>query len=118
MTLDISKLQLHELEGLQSCIKTQIYKLEYQAWKAKKHTKEEIVAMFTRFGYTVPKGVKIWRVYPSGEKKQGGYGMEVGKYEHSCHIDTTDLIVLLFVGGNDHYVESFSEAWLSDSIIV
>lgn len=118
MTPDISKLQIHELEELQSDITECIFALKYQAWKAKVLPKEEIVKMFTRFGYTVPKGTKIWRVHPRGEKKEGGYGMEVGKYGHSCHIDTSDFIVLLVVSGNDSYVESFSDLWMSDPITV
>lgn len=118
MIMDISKLQLHELEEFQSDIKECIRKIEYEAWKAKVLPKEEIVKMFTSFGYTVPKGAKIWRVHPRGEKTEGGYGMEVGKYEHSCHIDTTDFIVLLVVSGTDSYVESYGDLWLSDPITV
>lgn len=120
MTPDIylSKLQIHELEELQSDIEDRIFELQDKEWKKTKHTKEQIVKMFTSFGYTVPPGAKIWRVRPKGDKKAGGYGMEVGKYEHSCHIDTTDFIVLLVVSGTEHYVDSYSNLWLSDPITV
>ena len=118
MEIDLSKLQLHELEELEMDVEEQIRKVKYQLWKAKTHTKEEIVAMFTGFGYEVPKGVTIWRVHPRGDKKEGGYGMEVGKLEHSCHIDSSTFLVLLVVSGRDHYVESFSDHWLSNPITV
>lgn len=114
----LTNLQIHELEELQSDIEDRISELKHQKWKETKHTKEEIVKMFTDFGYTVPPGAKIWRVHPRGDKKDGGYGMEVGRYEHSCHIDTTDFIVLLVVSGTDCYVERFSDLWLSDPITV
>ena len=118
MTPDISKLQLHELEELQSDIEDLIRKRKYEEWKAKIHTKEEIVNMFTHFGYEVPVGAKIWRVAPRGDKQEGGYGMEVGGYVHSCHIDTTNFKVLLVVSGNDHYFESLGDPWLTQPIIV
>lgn len=118
--IDLSRLQLHELEELLMDVEEKIRDVKYRAWKEKRHTKEEIIAMFSRFGYTVPKGAKIWRVHPRGDNRDGGYGMEVGAYEHSCHIDTTDFKVLLVVSSNgvDHDVESFSEMWLSEPITV
>lgn len=119
-TIDLSKMKLHELQELQMDVEKKIREVEYSEWNAKKHSKEEILAMFGHFGYQVPKGAKIWRVHPRGEKKTGGYGMEVGEYVHSCHIDTTDFKVLLVVdnNGTEHYVESFSDLWLSDCIVI
>jgi hypothetical protein len=116
--VDLSKFQLHELEELLMDVEEKIRDVKYKAWKEKRHTKEEIVAMFSRFGYDVPKGAKIWRVHPRGDKREGGYGMEVGSYDHSCHIDSSTYLVLLVVSGNEHYVESFSDMWLSEPITV
>ena len=118
--MQLKDLKLHELEELQLDIEERIRKVKYETWKATKHTKEQIIAMFTGFGIKVPKGVKIWRVHPRGDKKDGGYGMEVGKYTHSCHIDTTDFLVLYVVSsdGEDHDVESFSDLYLSEPFTV
>lgn len=116
--IDLSKLKPHELEELQFAIERQLFNNKYDEWKNTKHTKEQIIAMFNRFGYTVPKGAVIWRVHPRGERQLGGYGMEVGSYDHSCYIDSSTYKVLLVVAGTDHYVESFSDLWLSDPITV
>lgn len=116
MIPDISKLKLHELEELQIELEGQIHKLQREAKLAKKHTKEEIIAMFSHFGYTVPKGAKIWRIRDL--EHEGAYGMEVGGFEHSCHIETTDFKVLLVVDDTYHDVESYSDIWLSDPIVI
>ncbi len=117
--MQLKDLKLHELEELQLDIDDRIRVLKREEWEAKKHTKEEVIAMFTGFGIEVPKGVKIWRIRPRGDS-DGGYGMEVGKYIHSCHIETTDFIVLYVISSNgkDHDVESFSDHWLSDPFTV
>jgi len=118
--MDISNLKLHELEELEMEVEDLIRKRKYEKWKSKTHTKAEIIAMFTGFGYEVPKGVTIWRVHPRGDKKEGGYGMEVGKVEHSCHIDSSTFLVLLVIDANrvDKDVEMFSDNWLSDPFTV
>jgi len=121
MQPDLTKLQLHELEELQTDVEDLIRKRKYEAWKAKKLTTEQKVALFTGFGITVPKGSIIWRVSPRPDKlPEGGYGLVVGGYEHSCHIDTTDFIVLYVVAANgvDHDVISCSDMWLSEKTIV
>jgi hypothetical protein len=119
--IDLTKLQLHELEELQTDVEDAIRNRKYDDWKAKKLTTEQKVALFTHFGITVPKGAVIWRVSPRGDKfPEGGYGMEVGAYEHSCHIDTTDFKVLYVVSANgvDHDVQSMSDTWLTEKTIV
>jgi len=114
--MDIKNLKLHELEELQEDVEDQINKLKRAAKLAKKHTKEEILAMFSHWGYIVPKGAKIWRLHDS--KHEGAYGMEVGGYEHSCHIESTDFLVLLVVDGDYHGVESYGDLWLGELTVV
>lgn len=82
----------------------------------KKHTKQEIVALFSAFGYQVPNGARIWKL--TDPEHSGGYGMEVGSYVHSCHIDTTDFKVLLVVDGAFHGVESYGDLWLRDLVVI
>lgn len=118
--MDIEKLKLHELEELQSDVEDLIRKRKYEVWKNTALPREKIIAMFTGFGYEVPKGTKIWRIRPHGDKQNGGYGMQVGVVEHSCHIDSSTFLVLLVIDANgiDKDVEMLSDNWLSDPFIV
>ena len=119
--MELANLKLHELEELQSEVEDLIRKRKHEEWKSKKLTTEQKVALFTHFGISVPKGSVIWRVSPQADKlPNGGYGLVVGGYEHSCHIDTTDFIVLYVVDANgiDHDVISCSDMWLSEKTIV
>ena len=114
--INLDGMALHELEELQMDVEEKIRRLQRKAKLEKKHTKQEILSMFSRFGYIVPNGAKIWRL--NDLKHEGAYGMEVGGYEHSCHIDSTDFKVLLVVDGDFHEVESYSDMWLSDLLVV
>lgn len=115
--MNITKLKLHELEELQIEVEVQINNVKYEEWKSKKYTKEEIIAMFHKFGFQVPNGVKIWRVHPYGNRT-GGYGMEVGSYDHSCNVDSSTYIVLLVVSEDTYYIEGFSDMWISNPITI
>ena len=113
--MDIRKLSLTELEKLKIDVEDRIDSLQRSERLEKKHTKEEIIAMFSCYGYDVPKGTKIWKL--TDLEHEGGYGMEVGSYVHSCHIETTNFKVLLVVDDDFHGVESYSDLWLTDCII-
>lgn len=115
-TVDVKAMALHELEELQMDIEAQIHHLKREEKLSKKHTKEEILAMFYKWGYIVPKGAKIWRLRDLDH--EGAYGMEVGGYEHSCHVDSTDFKVLLVVDGDFHGVESYGDMWLGELLVV
>lgn len=79
----------------------------------RKPTKEEILRDFTGFGYEIPKGAEFYKVSEHASKRgHSCYGMKVGQYTHSCHIDTTDLTVLLLVDGTEHWVDSFADLWI------
>lgn len=83
-------------------------------------TKDQLLYLYHRRGYYPKTGDKFWKIM-SPTKGRGMYGWEVGFYEHSCHIDTTDLHVLLVVepGPNGQtYVMDYSDLWLQGPIIV
>ena len=73
---------------------------------------EEAKDNLKRYGFTISKNAKFWEVHMNSSPHKGMIGMEVGRYEHSCHIDTTDLIVLMFVDFGGDSVQSFSDFWL------
>ena len=55
----------------------------------------------------------FWEVKASGPYNKM-IGMEVGRYEHSCHVDTTEIIVLLFINNDGDAVHEFSDLWLKN----
>jgi hypothetical protein len=114
--VDLKAMALHELEELQMDVEAQIHAVERAEKLAKKHTREEILGMFYHWGYIVPKGAKIWRLRDL--EHQGAYGMEVGGFEHSCHVDSTDFKVLLVVDGDFHDVVSYSDMWFGELLVV
>jgi len=107
---------IEELEEIKHEIEAQISKKQWEERRKVKKTREQLLKEFYRFGYIVPPGSKFWKI-GGPVKSAGAYGMEVGAYVHSCHVDTTDLKVLLVVDGNEHFVESYSDFWLSDPVI-
>jgi len=113
----LKRLSLDELEDVKDeaieCIDDKIYEAKKTATK----TRSEIIKDFNHFGFQVPDKVNFWKIRgPLSHKGFGAYGMEVGRYVHSCHVDTTDLIVLLVVDGNDNFVESYSDMWLDGPV--
>jgi hypothetical protein len=76
-------------------------------------TQKEITDSFERFGFEVPKGAEFYKISEFATKRgHACYGMKVGAYVHSCHIDTTDFIVLLIVDGLDNWTDSFGvDTW-------
>lgn len=43
------------------------------------------------FGFIIPKDAEFYKT------EKNGIGMKVGHYVHSCHVDTTDIYVLLHI---------------------
>lgn len=78
--------------------------------------REKVLRAFTGSGYEIPKDVKFFKIGTGDDI--GLYGMQVGSYVHSCHIDTTDFIVLLIINGCNTHVDSFSDLWLSHPFTV
>lgn len=114
---EINKLKDSDLKQLQQTIDDTIRRREREGKMAKKMSIEELLHEYGQFGYVVPKGSKFWKIGGSG-RGEGKYGMEVGRFTHSCHVDTTDLIVLLVIDGHDTFVEDYSDLWLSDPVTI
>jgi hypothetical protein len=77
-------------------------------------SKEEIVQSFHQYGYIIPKGAEFYKINAMASKRgHTCYGMKVGEYTHSCHIDTTECVVLLIVDGTYHGVVDTSDMWIT-----
>lgn len=62
-------------------------------------------------GIIVPINSEFYRVV-----KDGRIGMKVGAYTHSCHVDTSDFVVLLFVDFHLGDAEAFEMYFEVDRI--
>ena len=112
-----------ELVKLQETIEELIEERDRQ-FMTQTMSKEQLLDLYHSRGYSPKKGDKFWKIR-SPEKGRGFYGWEVGRFEHSCHIDTTDLIVLYVIeprGSNgsvgESYVEEYADLWLEGPIVV
>lgn len=67
---------------------------------------------FKDFGYAHTSDCKFWRA-KSPDKFLNRIGLQVGFHSHSCHIDTTDLTVLMFIDdkGKTEF-EDFADHWI------
>jgi hypothetical protein len=88
---------------------------------AQRMTKSELLDLYRGRGYYPKSGDKFWKIKCGTGR--GFYGWEVGKYEHSCHIDTSDFIVLLVIepsrtSGGDSYTIDCGDMWLEGPIVV
>jgi hypothetical protein len=77
-------------------------------------TREELVRNFSAFGYQVPTNAKFYKTDSRLKQIENCYGMQIGQYVHSCHIDTTDFIVLLMVNDHESWVEEFDGCWMKE----
>lgn len=66
----------------------------------------------TGYGYNIPKDVRFWKINTG--KHMGQIGMQVGQYSHSCHIETTDFVVLVFFKKSDELVRNLKLKAYSD----
>ena len=88
--------------------------------RAKKLTIKWLLSLYRGRGYDPRPGDKVWKIIAEG-KGYGMYGWQVGEYQHSCPIDTTDFKVVLVVepnAGGDTYIVNHSEMWLDGPIVV
>ena len=83
-------------------------------------SKEQILGLFRSRGFYPKTGDKFWKVLCPFNKGRGLYGWQVGQYEHSCHVDSTDLIVLLIIepATGTTYVMEYADMWLEGPIVV
>lgn len=82
----------------------------------KRLTKNQAAATRVRLelssrGIMVPNDAEFYRVV-----KDDRIGMKVGSYTHSCHIDTSDFVVLLFADFHLGDAEAFEECFEVDRI--
>jgi hypothetical protein len=108
-----------ELEALQRKIEALLEERD-KLFLAKKLTRGQILSLYRGHGYDPKPGDKFWRIIAKG-KGYGMYGWQVGEYQHSCHIDTTDFKVLLVIepnAGGGTYIVDHSEMWLDEPIVV
>lgn len=117
LVVKILSLDEDELTAFEEKLDAIIEERQKKIADANKMSREELVALYEGFGYEVKPGMKFWKIGGLG-RGRGLYGLEVGQYTHSCHIDTTELIVLLVVDGTNNYVESYADLWLSGPIVV
>lgn len=114
---NLNELNEKELERLKRDIDFELDKRADAEWRATTKTVPELVKIFEGSGYSIPSNSKFWRIQ-SGDYR-GCYGYQVGQYTHSCHIDTTDFIVLFVnVYEHDFSVDSYSERHLDGPMIV
>ena len=60
----------------------------------------QAASIFTNKGYIINRETEFYKTFDNLEM----IGMKVGQYSHSCHVDSSDFVVLLFDDGS---VESF-----------
>jgi len=109
-----------QLDKFQEKIEALLKKKERAILAANAMTEEQLLKLYNGHGFSPKVGDKFWRIRASGKSK-GFYGWQVGKFEHSCHIDTTDFIVLFIIEPgtlSDNRVEHYSDLWLDGPIIV
>ncbi len=119
----LSAMPEEQLDRFQKKIDT-LLEEKARAELAQTMTEEQLLKLYNGFGFYPKDGDKFWKIRATG-KGQGFYGWQVGQFEHSCHIDTTDLIVLYVIEpgtptnpSGPEYVAHFSELWLDGPIIV
>ena len=76
----------------------------------------ELLRKYRRLGFIVPPGSKFWCYTTLDGKKE--WGLQTGAYTHTCHIDTTDYIVLLIIKDYNVYVKDFDDIDLSKCITI
>lgn len=107
---------MEELKRMRSEIDDEIRNLERKE-REKPKSKEVVIKEFDGFGIVIPTGTKFWRISGEHRNDYSLYGMEIGGYTHSCHIDTTDIKVLLVVDGIKTYVKEYAEIWLTEAFV-
>ncbi len=80
----------------------------------KDNLKERLVKQYMTFGYQIKPGDIFYKTSIGDEDV---WGLKVGEITHSCHIDTTEIVVLFFVDRKPDVI-SVSDNWLIDSITV
>ncbi len=76
-----------------------------------KRTKKGLIKEYQGAGYIVDNKNRFYQVKKFGEF-HGDIGLQVGEFSHSCHVDTTDFIVLFFLNESiKNNIGYFSDLW-------
>lgn len=86
-----------------------------ESWQRKTQSEEQLRKLFSRFGYETNRA-NVWRVVWGDHR--GCYGLQVGSYVHSCHIDSTSFIVLLLYTKNTIKLMQFDNESLEGPIVL
>jgi hypothetical protein len=68
--------------------------------------------LLNTFGFMIPENAEFYKVLESGK-----IGMKVGGFEHSCHVESSNIVILLHFKGdlneNDRgaYIEEYWGCW-------
>jgi hypothetical protein len=76
-----------------------------------------VAKLFQSFGYELHPGDIFYKVTDrNGESR---WGWKVGEFTHSCHIDTTNFVALLFIDQKTYNtsIEYQDDLWL-DSVMI
>lgn len=114
---NLNEMTKEELKALSKSVENELDERRKQDFRSREMTKEDLLKVYSGYGYCVPEGAKFFRIR-SGEY-EGCYGWQVGQYTHSCHVDTTDLIVLLVYSNNHKFnIEEYADLWLEEAFTV
>lgn len=112
-----------EIDALDTTIETLIVQRNRLKFD-KTLTKEQLLSLYHGYGYYPKTGDKFWKIKGIG-KSRGLYGWQVGQFEHACHVDTTNLIVLYVIDpgtpkypNTSQYTIEISDMWLEGPIII
>lgn len=84
-------------------------------------TKEEltisVLKKFRQYGYQINTGDIFYQVIYEGKEQ---WGWKVGQYTHSCPIDTTCFVVLMFINDDSSYTtfKAYADHFIIDSLTV
>ena len=113
----LNLLNKDELKKLKTDIDDELDGRDKIEWKKQTKTLAQLLKLYGGYGYIIPTTSKFWRIR-SGVHR-GCYGYQVGRYTHSCHVDTTDFIVLLVNSGEHRFiVDNFDDISLEGPMIV
>lgn len=105
---NLKKLSKEELTTMSCQIISETERRDNVEWRNTTKTYDELLKCFSGYGYVIPTEANFWRVWSA--EYNGCYGYQVGCYVHSCHVDTTDFIVLLLNDKKHNFiVDSFDE---------
>jgi len=79
-----------------------------------KPDKKEFIKLLNSYGYQFDNTNEYYINNNCGSENNGRIGVKVGKFSHSCHVESSDIFVLLFIKENgETKVEEVWDIWAS-----